>query len=264
METKISEKQKKVFEAQKKLERKFFSNSVAILNDNERKSLQSVINQESSSAFIKTVFDYNNGCPFIVWFGGKFAIADDSETIIKRNFHSKPHTFFGFEFGELMQRFAWMLFFSVFTSAIQDTLHWQTLSWLGVLISILMFYFPPFIFTVEENYDRDAYMKFNDFFTSMEKILLDKHFTLAEKLTASAYLDAKLRTLRTVLEFRRFEPNGKISVFFDRVQFNFVPKEYKGHPCFMLIAGKKDSNYGTLIPIPIKFSDYSTLISNLS
>lgn len=264
METKISEKQKKVFEAQKKLERKFFSNSVAILNDNERKSLQSVINQESSSAFIKTVFDYNHGCPFIVWFGGKFAIADDSETIVKRNFHSKPHTFFGFEFGELMQRFAWMLFFSVFTSTIQDTLHWQTLSWLGVLISVLMFYFPPFIFTVEENYDRDAYMKFNDFFTSMEKILLDKHSTLAEKLMASAYLDAKLRTLRTVLEFRRFEPNGKISVFFDRVQFNFVPKEYKGQPCFMLIAGKKDSSYGTLIPIPIKFSDYSTLISNLS
>lgn len=264
METKISERQKKVFEAQKKLERKFFSNSVAILNDSERKSLQSVINQESSSAFIKTVFDYNHGCPFIVWFGGKFAIADDSEIIIKRNFHSKPHTFFGFEFGELMQRFAWMLFFSVFTSTIQDTLHWQTLSWLGVLISVLMFYFPPFIFTVEENYDRDAYMKFNDFFTSMEKILLDKHSTLAEKLTASAYLDAKLRTLRTVLEFRRFEPNGKISVFFDRVQFNFAPKEYKGQPCFMLIAVKKDSNYGTLIPIPIKFSDYSALISNLS
>lgn len=264
MGTKISEKQKKVFEAQKKLERKFFSNSVAILNDNERKSLQSVINQESSSAFIKTVFDYNDDCTLIVWFGGKIAISDDSKTIIKRDFHPKPHTFFGFEFNELIQRLGWMFFFSIFTSIIQDTFHWQTLSWLGVLISVLMFYFPPFIFTVEEDYDHDAYVKFNDFFASMEDILLSKHSSLAEKLTASAYLDAKLRTLRTVLEFRRFEPNGKISVFFDRVQFNFVPKEYKGHPCFMLIAGKKDSSYGTLIPIPIKFSDYSTLISNLS
>ena len=264
MDAKINEKQKKVFKAQKKLDRKFLSNGVAILNDSKRKSLQSIINQESSSAFIKTVFDYDRSCPFIVWFGGKFAIADDSDTIIKRNFHAKPHTFFGFEFGELIQRFGWMLFFSIFTSVIQDTFHWQALSWFGVLISVLMFYFPPFVFTVEKDSDCDVYTKFNDFFASMEKILLDKHSTLAEKLTASAYLDAKLRTLRTILDFRRFELNGKITVFFNRAQFDFVPKEYMGQPCFMLIAGKKDSDDGTLIPIPIKFSDYGTLISNLS
>ena len=264
LETKINEKQKKVFKAQKKLEQKFFSNSVAILNDNERKSLQSIINRESSSAFIKTVFDHNDDRALIVWFGGKVAITDDSKVIIKRDFHRKPHTFFGFEFSELIQRFGWMLFFSIFTSVTQDTFHWQALSWLGVLISVLMFYFPPFVFTVEKDSDCDVYTKFNDFFASMEKILLDKHSTLAEKLTASAYLDAKLRTLRTILEFRRFELNGKITVFFNRAQFDFVPKEYMGQPCFMLIAGKKDSDDGTLIPIPIKFSDYGTLISNLS
>ena len=254
METKINEKQKKVFKAQKKLEQKFFSNSVAILNDNERKSLQSIINQESSSAFIETAFDYDRSCPFIVWFGGKFAIADDSETIIKRNFHAKPHTFFGFEFGELMQRFSWMFFFSLFISIIQDTLHCQALSWFGVLISVLMFYFPPFVFTVEKDSDCDVYTKFNDFFASMEKILLDKHSTLAEKLTASAYLDAKLRTLRTILEFRRYDSDGKITMLFDQVQFNFVPEDHDGQPCFILIAGKKNGDQGVSIPIPIKFS----------
>ena len=254
METKINEKQKKVFKAQKKLEQKFFSNSVAILNDNERKSLQSIINQESSSAFIETAFDYDRSCPFIVWFGGKFAIADDSETIIKRNFHAKPHTFFGFEFGELMQRFSWMFFFSLFISIIQDTLHCQALSWFGVLISVLMFYFPPFVFTVEKDSDCDVYTKFNDFFASMEKILLDKHSTLAEKLTASAYLDAKLRTLRTILEFRRYDSDGKITMLFDQVQFNFVPEDHDGQPCFILIAGKKNSDQGVSIPVPIKFS----------
>lgn len=254
METKINEKQKKVFEAQKKLDRKIFSNSVAILNDSERKSLQSVINQESSSAFIKTVFDYNDDCTLIVWFGGKIAISDNSKTIIKRDFHPKPHTFFGFEFNELIQRFGWIFFFSIFTSIIQDTFHWQTLSWLGVLISVLMFYFPPFIFTVEEDYDHDAYVKFNDFFASMEDILLSKHSSLAEKLTASAYLDAKLRALRTILEFRQYDSDGKMTILFDQVQFNFVPEDCDGQPCFMLIAGKKNSDQGVSIPIPIKFS----------
>lgn len=254
MDAKINEKQKKVFKAQKKLDRKFLSNGVAILNDSKRKSLQSIINQESSSAFIKTVFDYDRSCPFIVWFGGKFAIADDSETIIKRNFHAKPHTFFGFEFSELMQRFSWMFFFSMFISIIQDTLHCQALSWFGVLISVLVFYFPPFIFTVEENYDYDAYVKFNDFFASMEDILLSKHSSLAEKLVASAYLDAKLQVLHTILEFQRYDSDGKITMLFDQVQFNFVPEDHDGQPCFILIAGKKNGEQGVSIPVPIKFS----------
>lgn len=254
MDAKINEKQKKVFKAQKKLDRKFLSNGVAILNDSKRKSLQSIINQESSSAFIKTVFDYDRSCPFIVWFGGKVAITDDSRVIIKRDFHRKPHTFFGFEFSELIQRFGWMLFFSIFTSVIQDTFHWQALSWLGVLISVLMFYFPPFVFTVEENYNHDAYVKFNDFFASMEDILLSKHSSLAEKLVASAYLDAKLQVLHTILEFQRYDSDGKITMLFDQVQFNFVPEDHDGQPCFILIAGKKNGDQGVSIPIPIKFS----------